>query len=296
MNPSTPDVEDIQVLTDPPKQSHGGDNPLPKQAHGDETPPKQAKAYETPPKQLQGVVETPPEKASEIQSPNGPSIQRIQEYLKSQLGEDSLLAILGDEISDKICWLAVHGVPTRSITFEIYRVFDNSRGHVKREDVLSRVNDMIRKGTPELLRMENPIDDDAFVKMLIGKAQAAGWGPQTLVRALEHGTHDHDGPISPDRLGVLQRGRERLHYSTSAVSPSPARFRTRGLSKVTLEGSIRRVEVIDQALIKGTCVEQGGQEEEAVMKQWLTQIRQAGEIAQLLDDNDSLRNLSDEEG
>lgn len=285
MDPST-DAEDIQVLTDPPKQ-----------IQGDGTPPKQAKADETPPKQVQGV-ETPPDKTSEIQSPNGPSIQRIEEYLKSQVGEDSLLAFLGDEISDKIRWLAVHGVPTRSITFEIYRLFDNSKLRVKREDVLSRLNGMIRKGTPELMPMENPNDDDddAFVKMLVSKAQVAGWGPQTLVRALEHATHDDDGPISPDRSGIAQRGRERLLYRTNTGSSNPTRFRGIGPSKVTLTGSIRRVEVIDRALIKGTCVEQGGQEEEAVMKKWLVQIRQAGEIAQLLDDNDSLRNLSDEEG
>ncbi|RVX73543.1 hypothetical protein B0A52_02431 [Exophiala mesophila] len=218
------------------------------------------------------------------------SVPQIIDFLKGYPGQGNatLVSLIGDENSGKICFLALLGVPTRSISWEMIRSID--KRNLGREEALVRINEMIRKGTSELLHLEHNIDDNAFVAHFMAKADHFGWDKMTLVRALEHAVEDYGGDINLHRDALLKNGRARLLYAKFDGNPPP-QARALGDPSVTGRHATQRVKVIDPALVKATCVEEGGQQQVDVMKNWLAQIRAAGGIAEMLAPNNELRQL-----
>jgi hypothetical protein len=228
----------------------------------------------------------------------------IEEFDKAVTGgtnTKSVYEILTDIQHDKILWLALHGVPGRSVAFEMRTEVEKLRPSTPLEIHVSTLARFIELTIGEIAT-GGDLDLDRFIENLMASA-TRHFDRTTLHRAMEHALLDKRGKIGSgrDERQNLRRGHKNIDEKLAALArwreqaggAGPGKDPAAGL-KLDFPKRIKAlaIEGLELEKMKDKIEEKLGYEEgkavkeRAVMKQRLLEIRQTWSIARRFEDEE----------
>lgn len=230
-------------------------------------------------------------------TPNN-QIPLILEYVSKGIhaGASSVFDILNVVQHDKVLWLALHGVPSRSLAYEM-RIEIGQQANKLAEKDAQALEQFIRMTIGTIACGGDP-NPNAVVERLMAQA-AQHFDSKTPQKSMEHAVLDEGGKITAGRKGraAIRRAqirtekmaaKEMRKAKTSAeIGPGSPNSALRLARKMSLDETERmQFEKKIAEKIGFTSGDVEGQK--AVLKERLVGIRETGVILQILDEKDRI--------
>ncbi|EXJ63839.1 hypothetical protein A1O7_00174 [Cladophialophora yegresii CBS 114405] len=193
--------------------------------------------------------------------------------------------VFDEEQCDKILWLALHGVPSRAIS---WLIDIRTPAHTSRPTLVAGIDKLIKHFIPELATGQGHVEEpDALVDRLLRRGDELDWSGPYLLRRVIDFTSIPEEDIDRARKERQKNARERRAHQKWRIQhdedPAEGAVQQRNQKvALALRGLARYADETEAAMEKFGYREGSHEAERPLMKKWLLKIRELGKLPDYL--------------